>query len=45
MLYEVITQIVDAAVDAHFYNFDISDDLSLSVFPAVMIPAPGDRRP
>jgi len=37
-----LLQIVDAAVDAHFYNFDISDDLSLSVFPAVMIPAPGE---
>ena len=37
-----VIQIVDAAVDAHFYNFDISDDLSMLVAPAVMPPVPGD---
>ncbi len=37
-----IIQIVDAAVDAHFYNFDISDDLSMRVSPAMMPPVPGD---
>ena len=31
-----VLQIVDAAVDAHFYNFSISDDLSLSIVPAVL---------
>ncbi|MCU4176271.1 DUF5683 domain-containing protein [Carboxylicivirga sp. N1Y90] len=37
-----IIQMVDAAVDAHFYNFDISDDLSMRVEPAMMAPAPGE---
>ena len=27
--------IVDASVDAHFYNYDISDDLSIKIEPAV----------
>lgn len=35
-------QIVDASVDAHFYNFDISDDLSMVVQPSMMPPAPGE---
>lgn len=29
-----VLQIIDANVDAHLYHFDISDDLSLKVFPA-----------
>ncbi len=33
-------QIVDAAVDAHFYNFSISDDLSMRISPALMEPSP-----
>ena len=37
-----VLQIVDAAVDAHFYNFSISDDLSMQVKPSMMAPAPGD---
>jgi hypothetical protein len=37
-----VIQIVDAAVDAHFYNFDISDDLSMQVEPSMMPPMPGD---
>ncbi len=37
-----ILQIVDAAVDAHFYNFDVGDDLSMQVEPAMMAPAPGE---
>ncbi len=37
-----LLQIVDAAVDAHFYDFDISDDLSMSVQPNLMDPAPGE---
>lgn len=28
-----VLNIVDANVDAHFYNFDVSDDLSMSVEP------------
>ena len=31
--------IVDAAVDAHFYSYEISDDLSLKVRPAIMMSA------
>ncbi|MCG8578995.1 MAG: DUF5683 domain-containing protein [Bacteroidales bacterium] len=31
-----VLQIMDAAVDAHFYNFDISDDLSLNVSPGLI---------
>lgn len=37
-----IIQIVDAAVDAHFHNFDVGDDLSMQVEPAMMAPAPGE---
>jgi len=37
-----IVQIVDAAVDAHFYNFSISDDLSLRVNPTIMESSHGD---
>ena len=33
-------QVIDANVDAHLINFDISEDLSLQVDP-VMIPQPG----
>jgi len=29
--------IVDAAVDAHFYSYEISDDLSLKVRPTIMM--------
>jgi hypothetical protein len=31
--------IVDAAVDAHFYSYEISDDLSLKVRPAIIMSA------
>lgn len=29
-------QIMDAAVDAHFFNFDVSDDLSLNIAPTLL---------
>ncbi len=29
-----LLNVVDANVDGHFYNYDISDDLSLNIFPA-----------
>lgn len=31
-----LLNIIDAAVDAHFYDFDVSDDLSLRIQPVVM---------
>ncbi len=31
-----VLNIVDAAVDAHFYEFDISDDISLKLQPALI---------
>ncbi len=34
MLY--VLNIVDASVDAHFYNFDISDDLSIRIEPTMI---------
>ncbi len=37
-----IVQIVDAAVDAHFYNFSINDDLSMHINPTLLEPAPGE---
>ncbi len=33
-----LASIIDASVDAHFYDFDISDDLSLRVEPSVLSP-------
>lgn len=33
-----VVSIIDASVDAHFYDFDISDDLSFRVEPAVLSP-------
>lgn len=35
-----VANVVDAMADAHFYNFDISDDLSLNVSPHVNTPNP-----
>lgn len=37
-----IIQIVDATVDAHFYNFSINDDLSMNISPTLLEPAPGE---
>ena len=31
-----ILNVVDAAVDAHFYDFDVSDDLSATIKPTIM---------
>lgn len=31
-----LLQVVDAAVEAHFVNFDVSEDLSMSLRPALM---------
>lgn len=33
-----LLNVVDAVVDAHLYNFDISDELSMSVLPSAGIP-------
>ncbi|SKB29412.1 DUF5683 domain-containing protein [Alkalitalea saponilacus] len=35
-----LANIIDAAVDAHFYDFDISDDLSFSLEPVLLQPYP-----
>jgi hypothetical protein len=38
MVLVYVVNLVDASVDAHFYNFDISDDLSLKVEPVMVDP-------
>ena len=43
-----IINIIDAHVDAHLKDFDISDDLTFNIEPMVQynyIPALGDSRP
>jgi hypothetical protein len=35
-----VISIIDASVDAHFYDFDISDDLSFRLEPAILSPFP-----
>tara|TARA_Y100000739_G_C20560290_1_gene442736 strand:- start:62 stop:691 length:630 start_codon:yes stop_codon:yes gene_type:complete len=35
-----LLQIVDATVDAHFYQFNVSEDLSLNISPAIFQSAP-----
>ncbi|MGM0375809.1 MAG: DUF5683 domain-containing protein [Bacteroidota bacterium] len=35
-----ILNLIDASVDAHFYNFDVSDDLSMDIRPAMINPGP-----
>ena len=37
--------IVDSMVDAHFYDFDISDDLSLRIAPNLIAPSMTGMRP
>ncbi|MDP3445736.1 MAG: DUF5683 domain-containing protein, partial [Ignavibacteria bacterium] len=34
-----VLNIVDATVDAHFFNYDISDNLSLHLQPATITPS------
>jgi hypothetical protein len=31
-----VLNLIDATVDAHFYNFDVSDDLSMKIRPVIM---------
>lgn len=43
-----VLQIIDAHVDAHMKDYDISDDLSMSIEPAInytYVPAEGGNRP
>ncbi len=40
-----VLNIIDAAVDAHFFNFDVSDDLSLHLAPAIPIDYRGSLSP
>jgi hypothetical protein len=35
-----IANIVDAMADAHFYYFDISDDLTMKILPSISTPDP-----
>jgi hypothetical protein len=35
-----VLNMIDATVDAHFYDFDVSDDLSMKVRPVIMDPTP-----
>ena len=35
-----VLNMIDATVDAHFYDFDVSDDLSMKVRPVFMEPTP-----
>lgn len=38
-----LLNIVDAAVDAHLWDFDVSDDLSMRIQPIVMPPGPEQK--
>ncbi|NOR87784.1 MAG: hypothetical protein GQ527_09260, partial [Bacteroidales bacterium] len=38
-----LLQIIDAAVDAHLYDYDISDDLSLHIAPQLMPTSEGPK--
>jgi len=40
-----ILNIVDASVDAHLYDFDISDDLSMKIEPILINPSYASRKP
>ncbi len=35
-----VLNLIDATVDAHFYNFDVSDDLSMRMQPVIIDPDP-----
>ncbi len=40
-----VLNMMDASVDAHFYNFDVSDDLSMDVRPVMLDPDPISGNP
>ncbi|MGQ1890104.1 DUF5683 domain-containing protein [Thermophagus sp. OGC60D27] len=39
-----VLNLIDATVDAHFYDFDVSDDLSMRVHPVIMEPTPFSQK-
>jgi hypothetical protein len=39
-----LLNVIDATVDAHFFDYDISDNLTLHLEPALMIPTGSKER-
>jgi len=39
-----VLNLIDATVDAHFYDFDVSDDLSMRIQPVIMDPTPFSQK-